>query len=214
MSPRTPPAKPSSLGLVVLWLLYQEPLHVYRMQKLIENQGKARVVNVRTRASLYQAIERLVRLGLVEIAETVRVGGFPDRTVYAITDAGREAAREWLREMLRTPGGEYPEFIAAVSLLFGLEPDDARAQLEQREQRLAAELAETEREMAGAPPGLPRLFLLEEEYRKTVLEAQLAWLRGVIDDIRERRLDWSQAWLHEIAAAFIPQDDPDDQRDE
>jgi DNA-binding PadR family transcriptional regulator len=214
MSPGTPAAKPSSLGLVVLWLLYQEPLHVYRMQKLIESQGKARVVNVRTRASLYQAIERLVRLGLVEVAETVRVGGFPDRTVYAITDAGREAAREWLRAMLRTPGDEYPEFIAAVSLLFGLDPDDARAQLEQREQRLAAELAETEREMAGAPPGLPRLFLLEEEYRKTVLEAQLAWLRGVIEDIRERRLDWSQEWLREIAAAFIPQDDSNDQRDE
>jgi DNA-binding PadR family transcriptional regulator len=212
MPPRATPAKPSSLGLVVLWLLYQEPLHVYRMQKLIEDQGKARVVNVRTRASLYQAIERLVRLGLVEVAETVRVGGFPDRTVYAITDAGRDAAREWLREMLRTPGGEYPEFIAAVSLLFGLDPDDARAQLELREQRLAAELAETEREMAGAPPGLPRLFLLEEEYRKAVLEAQLAWLRGVIEDIRERRLDWSQEWLREIAAAFIPQDD--DKRDE
>jgi DNA-binding PadR family transcriptional regulator len=212
--PRPASPKPSSLGLIVLWLLYQEPLHVYGMQKLIERQGKARVVNVRTRASLYQAIERLVRLGLVEVAETVRVGGFPDRTVYAITDAGREAAREWLREMLRTPGGEYPEFIAAVSLLFGLEPDDARAQLEQREQRLAAELAETEREMAGAPPGLPRLFLLEEEYRTTVLEAQLAWLRGVIEDIRERRLDWSREWLQEIAAAFIPPDDTDDQRDE
>lgn len=209
-----PAAKPSSLGLIVLWLLYQEPLHVYGMQKLIENQGKARVVNVRTRASLYQAIDRLVRLGLVEVSETVRVGAFPDRTMYAITDAGREAAREWLREMLRTPGGEYPEFIAAVSLLFGLEPDDARAQLEQREQRLAADLAETEREMAGAPPGLPRLFLLEEEYRKAVLEAQLAWLRGVIEDIRERRLDWSREWLSEIAAAFIPQDDTDDQRDE
>src|SRR4051812_41442682 len=117
MSPPTLSAKPSSLGLVVLWLLYQEPLHVYRMQKLIEAQGKDRVVNVRTRASLYQAIERLVRLGLVEVAETVKVGGFPDRTVYAITGAGRDAAREWLREMLRTPGGEYPEFIAAVSLL-------------------------------------------------------------------------------------------------
>jgi DNA-binding PadR family transcriptional regulator len=210
-SSKTP--QPSSLGLIVLWLLFEQPLHVYRMQKLIEAQGKDRVVNVRARASLYQTIERLVRLGLVEVSETVRTAGYPDRIVYAITESGREVAREWLREMLRTTGQDYPEFIAAVSLLFGLEPEDARAQLEQREQRLAAELANTESAVAGAPPGLPRLFLLEEEYRKAILEAQLAWLRGVIDDLRERRLDWSQEWLREIAAAFLPPSDQDDQED-
>jgi DNA-binding PadR family transcriptional regulator len=199
--------KRSPLGLIVLWLLYQQPLHVYGMQKLLEAQGKDRVVNVRTRASLYQTIERLVRLGLVEVAETVRGGGFPDRIVYAITDAGREAAREWLREMLRTTGQDFPEFIAAVSILFGLEPEDARAQLEQREQALAAELAETETALTSGPPGLPRLFLLEEEYRQAVLEAQLRWLRGVIADLRAGRLTWSEEWLQEIATAFIPPDD-------
>jgi len=200
----------SPLGLIVLWLLFEQPLHVYRMQKLIEAQGKHRVVNVRTRASLYQTIERLVRLRLVEVSETVRIGGYPDRIVYAITDAGREVAREWLRDMLRTTGQDFPEFIAAVSLLFGLEPEDARAQLEQREQRLAAELAETEAALATAPPGLPRLFLLEEEYRKTVLEAQVTWLRGVIADLRAGRLDWNEQWLREIATAFIPQDEKED----
>jgi DNA-binding PadR family transcriptional regulator len=200
----------SSLGLIVLALLFEKPQHVYGMQKLIKAQGKDRVVNVRARASLYQTIERLMRLGLVEVSETVRSEGYPDRIVYAITDSGREVARAWLREMLRSTGDDYPEFIAALSLMFGLAPDDAREQLEQREQRLAAELAETEAELAGAPPGLPRLFLLEEEYRKAVLEAQLAWLRGVIEDLRERRLDWSEQWLREIAAAFIPNDDEED----
>jgi DNA-binding PadR family transcriptional regulator len=202
----------SSLGLIVLWLLFEQPQHVYGMQKLIKAQGKDRVVNVRARASLYQTIERLVRLGLVEVSETVRSEGYPERIVYAITDSGREVARAWLREMLRSTGDDYPEFIAAVSLMFGLPPDDARQQLEQREQRLAAELAETEAELAGAPPGLPRLFLLEEEYRKAVLEAQLAWLRGVIDDLRERRLDWSEQWLREISAAFIPPTDDKEDR--
>jgi DNA-binding PadR family transcriptional regulator len=84
MSQTTTP-KRSALGLIVLWLLYEKPLHAYGMQKLLEAEGKGRVVNVRSRASLYQAIERLVRLGLVEVSETVRVAGYPDRIVYAIT---------------------------------------------------------------------------------------------------------------------------------
>ena len=161
-APRSRSAQRSTLGLIVLWQLFEGPKHVYGIQKQFEQQGKDRVVNVRSRASLYQALERLMRLGLVEVHETVRRAGYPDRVVYAITDTGRETAREWLRETLRTTGGEYPEFIAAVSILFGLAPDDARAQLEQRAESIAAELAETEAQLEGTP-GLPRLFLLEEE---------------------------------------------------
>jgi DNA-binding PadR family transcriptional regulator len=198
-----PPAQRSSLGLIVLWLLYERPLHVYRMQKLIESQGKHRVVNVRARASLYQTIERLQRLGLVEVVETVRIQAHPERIVFGITDAGRETAREWLREMLHTTGGEFPDFIAAVSILFGLDPEDARRQLELRAERLEAELAETEAQLT-AVPGLPRLFLLEEEYRRAVLTAEVEWLRGVIEDLRAGRLTWSEEWLRDVAADFNP----------
>jgi len=183
------------------------------MQKLLEAEGKGRVVNVRSRASLYQALERLMRLGLVEVSETVRIAGYPDRIVYAITDAGREAAREWLRAMLRDTGEEFPEFVAAVSLVFALSPDDAREQLEQRERRLAGELAETEAAMTDVPPGLPRLFVLEEEYRRAMLAAELAWLRGVIDDLREQRLHWTEEWLREIEAAYLPADTEHDEED-
>lgn len=38
-------------------------MHVYGMQKLIEAFGKDTVVNVRSRASLYQTLERLVKNG-------------------------------------------------------------------------------------------------------------------------------------------------------
>jgi DNA-binding PadR family transcriptional regulator len=203
-------AQRSTLGLIVLWQLFEGPKHVYGIQKQLKQQGKDRVVNVRARASLYQTLERLTRLGLVEVQETVRREGYPDRIVYAITDAGRETAREWLREMLRTAGGEYPEFIAAVSILFGLTPDDASAQLEQRLESLAAELADTEAQLENNP-GLPRLFLLEEEYRRAVLQAELAWLRGVVADLKKGRLTWSEEWLREIADAFTPPDSSEEE---
>src|SRR5919198_3068054 len=180
--PATP--QPSALGLVVLWELYEGPKHVYGIQKQLEQHGKDRVVNVRSRASLYQTLERLQRLGLVEVQETVRTEGYPERIVYAVTEPGREAAREWLRQMLRSTGDEYPAFIVAVSVLFGLSPDDALAQLEQREAGLTAQLEETEAQFRAVPPELPRLFLLEEEYRRALLQAELTWLRGVITDLR------------------------------
>jgi DNA-binding PadR family transcriptional regulator len=194
----------SSLGLIVLLQLYQGPMHVYRMQKLIEAQGKSRVVNVRSRASLYQALDRLVRLGLVEVSDTVHQEGYPDRVIYSITESGFDVARQWLREMLSTTEGEFPDFIAALSVLMALEPDDARAQLELRAERLASQLADTEAEVARAPAGLPRLFLLEEEYRAAMLRTELDWLHGVISDLADGRINWSEEWLREMATAFLP----------
>jgi DNA-binding PadR family transcriptional regulator len=205
MSEPKPPQR-SALGLIVLWQLHMGPLHVYRMQKLFEHQGKDRVVNVRSRASLYQTIERLIRLGLIEVHETVRTEAAPDRIVYAITDAGRAVARDWLREMLSDTGHEYPEFIVAVSVLFGLAPEDAREQLALREQRLAADLAECEA-MIAAHPEVPRLFMLEEEYRRVVLRAELEWLRSVIADLDAGTLTWSEEWIRRVGAEIgLPAD--------
>ena len=205
MAPK-PPHR-SALGLLVLWQLFNQPMHVYRMQKLFEAEGKGRIVNVRSRASLYQTIERLVRLGLVEVAETIRQEGYPDRVVYAITASGREAAQAWLREMLSETGGEYPEFIVALSILFGLPVDEASARLELRAEGLAAQLTDSRRTLEATPPGLPRLFVLEEEYRVAMLEAELAWLRGVIEDLRAGRITWNEAMLRELAEAFLPVDE-------
>ena len=198
--------KRSPLGLIVLLQLVGEPMHAYRMQKLIEAQGKHRVVNVRSPASLYQTIKRLQQHRLVEVAETVRGGSQPDRTVYAITDLGRWAAREWLREMLRETGSEYPEFLAALSMVFALPHQEARELLEERAERVAVELDQVEHELSSNP-GLPRLFLLEEEYRRGILQAELAWLRAVSADIRGGRLSWDEVWIREVGARFNPTTD-------
>ena len=200
-SPRPP--KRSSLALLVLWQLIQEPMHVYRIQKLIEGQGKDRVVNVRSPASLYQTIRRLEQHRLVEVKETVRGNSQPDRTVYAITDAGRQTARRWLEEMLLETGSDYPEFIAAVSIMFVFAPDEVLDLLEMRAERLSADLDRAETELA-AHPDLPRLFLLDEEYRRAVIQAELDWIRGVCADIEAGRLKWDEDWMREIGARFNP----------
>jgi DNA-binding PadR family transcriptional regulator len=193
----------SPLALLVLLQLTQEPMHVYRMQKLMEVQGKHRVANVRSRASLYQQIERLSRSGLVEKAETVRVDTRPDRTIWTVTESGRVTAREWLREMLRSASADFPHFVAAVSVIFVLDPADAREQLVARQEWLAAELAETHAELT-AHPDLPRLFQLEEEYRAALLRAELDWVCAVVDDLENGRLDWSEEWLRQIGEAYTP----------
>jgi DNA-binding PadR family transcriptional regulator len=190
----------SPLALAVLALLYEAPMHPYRMQRLIKDRGKDQVINVEQRASLYQTISQLLRAGLIAFWETARQEGFPERTVYKLTDKGRDTALNWLREMLSTPAQEFPEFPAAVSLLPLLIPEDARHQMEIREARLTDRIAFIDEEVQTYAVSLPRLFLLETEYVRTMLEAELKWIRSVIADLGSGQLTWNQEWRQ----PFVP----------
>ena len=142
-------ARRSSLGLIVLWQLVDEPKHVYGMQKQLEQQGKDRVVNVRSRASLYQALERLdaarpgrgagdgARRGLPRPGRLRHHGGRPrGRPGVAARDAAHHR-----RRVPRVHRG-------------GLDPLRARARRRARAARAAGRAAR--RELADTEASSPR----------------------------------------------------------
>src|ERR1700709_1564859 len=112
--PRRPTVRSSPLMLMVLVLLAEAPMHPYEMQRLMLWRGKDQVVRVQ-RGSLYPAVERLWKAGLIDPLETERAGRRPERTVYQLTGAGRETAETWLTSMVRNVRNEFPEFPAALS---------------------------------------------------------------------------------------------------
>jgi DNA-binding PadR family transcriptional regulator len=187
--------KPSPLALAVLALLHESPMHTYKMQRLIKDRGKDQVINVEQRASLYQTINQLLRAGLITHWETTRAEGFPERTVYKLTDQGHTAAVHWLREMLSTPAQEFNEFPAAVSLLPLLPPDDVLRQLQVRETKLLDQLQVIDQELQAHGSTLARLFLLESEYKRLMLETELNWVRGIMRDLASGDLLWDQDWM-------------------
>jgi len=200
------------LALVVLALLYEVPMHPYRMQQLIKERGKDGVVNVRQRASVYQTIDRLQRLGLIASREKVREEKWPERTVYELTDEGRRTFRNWMDEALSARAREFPEFPVAVSLLGLLTPEEALRQLETRMAALEDEAARIDSQFGrAAAEGLPRLFSLETEYQRATLEAELEWIRVVVDDLRTGRLTWSKEWLRQFSEQPMTAPDGEEQ---
>ena len=200
------------MALVVLALLYEAPMHPYRMQQLIKERGKDGVVNVRQRASVYQTIDRLQRLGLIASREKVREEKWPERTVYELTDEGRRTFRNWMDEALSARAREFPEFPVAVSLLGLLTPEEALRQLETRMAALEDEAARIDSQFGrAAAEGLPRLFSLETEYQRATLEAELEWVRVVVDDLRTGRLTWSKEWLRQFSEQPMTAPDGEEQ---
>jgi DNA-binding PadR family transcriptional regulator len=193
--------KRSPTALAVLGMLMEEPLHPYRMQRLIKERGKDEVINVTQRASLYQTIQRLEREGLITAQKTVRDDKRPERTVYEITEKGRDMALEWMREMLSTVTREYPEFPAAISFLPLLTPNDVLGRLEQRAKIIESELRRIDGVLREAQ-AVPRLFLLEMEYLRALHATELSWVNGVVEDLHAERITWTDEWLRQIAAKF------------
>src|SRR5215831_4317607 len=127
------PARPLQTDLTAittLGLVTERPRHPYEMQRLIRNRGKSFVKGLPR--SLYHAIDRLAKEGLVEVAETSRDGRRPERTLYSATDAGRDALQGWLTALLATPEDDPATYYAALSMIAYLEPADALAALKER----------------------------------------------------------------------------------
>lgn len=189
----------STLAMVLLALLTEAPTHPYRMQQMIKERGQDQLVNVAQRNSVYQALDRLVRDGLARPGGTAREAGRPERTVYEITEAGAATLRRWLVAMLPAPAREFPEFPAALAFLPILRPAEVRTLLERRMTALTDKLGQIQQQ---APPGLPRLFLIEDEYRAAMLRAELAWLGALVGDLAAGRLDWDESLIAETLAEF------------
>ena len=189
----------SGLALAVLALLVEEPMHPYRMQQLLRERGKGDVVNIGQRSQLYKTIDRLARDGLIVDHVTERDSTRPERTVFALTAEGHETAQEWTQEMLTAPRHDFPEFVVGLAYLPLLDPGVvARAvttRLVELRERLAAPRAAT----ADGVDVLPRVVLVESEYQVALLEAEIAWVEALADDLRTGKLHWDRDWLLRMA---------------
>jgi DNA-binding PadR family transcriptional regulator len=194
----------SPLALIVLALLHTMPMHGYQVQLKLKQWGKDRVVNLRQRSSLYRTLDRLHAAGLVEVHATERAEQRPERTVYAITPEGEATLQAWQESMLAVPAREYPELPAALSVLAVVPEATALEALSRRVRLLRIELAQIEAGMAEAERlGIPRLFMVEEEYLLAVMRAELTYVEGLTEDIRSGALHWDDAWVEARAQDFV-----------
>jgi len=189
------------LALAVLGLLLERPMHPYEMSRTLRDRNKEGSIKLNY-GSLYSVVDKLVTHGLIEPRETVREGRRPERTVYAITSAGREEFETWLAELLAEPVKEYTQFEAGLSLLPGLPPEKVADLLEQRCQRIERSLAAAE---ANDIASLPRLFWIEWDYVRAHLETDLRWTRQLIREIRDGSLEGIEIWRQFHETGEVPE---------
>jgi len=186
------PEKP--LDLLVLSMLVERPMHPYEMAQLAVKRHFDRLVHIRT-TSIYNVVARLLGKGFLAVHDVEREGNRPERTVYELTDAGRQAHRDTLESLLAEQPTEYPQLYLALAQAHEVPRDEAARLLRRRREAMAAELAAVvELVDRTTEQGVPEIFRLDGGMRLATLRAQLAWLDDLLDRIDNNQI----AWLDEV----------------
>lgn len=197
------------LALAALAYLARAPMHPYELSRSLRDNDDARSIKF-NHGSLYMVIQQLAKADFIVEQETTRVGQRPERTVYALTEAGRRELGDWLRELVEEPQHEYPHFVAALSLIAALPPSEVVELLSRRLGRVAEQCAEI-RDLIDntVAAGVYPLFLIEEEYRLDLLEADSSFVERLIERITHPETGWGPLW-----AGFHGEPAPTDERNE
>lgn len=196
-TPRTLTLTP--LGVVVLGLLRERDMHPYQMLRLMQQRRDDRLVGC-SRGTLYHTVARLERHGLVEEVGVDRDGNRPERTTYAVTDAGRAAADDWVRARLPRIDGIL-EFRVALGEAHDLPRAEVASLLSERRTALSAYRDELRAGLAGAASRqVPAQFLVELDREEHVLAADLAWLDGFLTRLADPDIPWG---VHEVPVATM-----------
>ncbi|WP_191248751.1 helix-turn-helix transcriptional regulator [Amycolatopsis deserti] len=199
--------------MAVLELLHERPMHPYEMTQLMRDRHLDHRVPVKP-GSLYHTVDRLLAAGHIQIVETQREGRRPERTVYALTEQGRDAFVDRAKTMLGTLANEHPEFLSGLGAMDDLGRETALEQLRMRLLQLEAKAASQEVITRRLAEELPGIYWVDWRYTTAQVRFELEWTRQLVDDITSGRLDWTARDCRPERLSPVPtgstEDRPDD----
>ena len=174
-----------STRLVILGFLRERPLYGYEIKHIIE-EHMGDWTNIAF-GSIYFALKKLTEEGFVEKAGTEQEGARPSRTVYQITEAGREEFTRLLQELWRNLERHY--FATDIGLFFmeALPVEEVKGHLQGRVAGLEGIIQhlDAHQEEQMAQEEVPQLAAAIFDHSRVHFEAELAWTRDLLEKVEQ-----------------------------
>jgi DNA-binding PadR family transcriptional regulator len=149
-------------------------MHGHQLRLLAEKEHVQEWTDI-TVGALYGALKRLAAEGLIEDVRSEREGGYPERQVYAITDAGAVALAVEKRDALRQIVIRPDPFDLGVSRLDKERLGELEELLSARISHLRALVEETEAHNAAIDQYLTFTEKIVVRHKVDRLRADVAW---------------------------------------
>lgn len=181
----------SKSAAILVALAAEKAMSAYEMVRVLKAVNLSRWFPV-SESSIYVTARNLEERGLLA-GKAVQEGNMPEKTVYAVTGAGRKALARTLNDFLSAGDAGNPEFDIAMLFLCALPRDEALACLERREARLVAEIDRARKEHArlSKDAGIGFAGTLMVRHNQYLKEAELKTVRELAREVSDaRRWDW------------------------
>ena len=177
-------ARTVSIRHLILGLLTQQPMSGYDIKRFLKSLSW--LVDSPSFGSIYPTLRALQQDGLVTMEEVLRQRKQP-RKIYTITEAGRQALREWV-DLPTSPDVSLKAFLMRLILAGSFSHTGLIAHLQRRRSQIAVhyatlkQIAETLDEMAE--PGQRLTF----DYGLALATVELAWLDSKLELLSQQSL--------------------------
>ncbi len=142
--------------------------------------------------SIYAALPRMAADGTVTVSHSEKVGNRPERTVYAITDAGR-AELSAVRDAALTWAGLRPDVVdLGLQNAHDLSVAELRRIFESRITAITAQSIVWQNQWDAATPHISAREALGFGHTNLRLEAEAAWCRQVLELLEAESPDADQ----------------------
>ncbi|PWI42527.1 hypothetical protein [Streptomyces sp. ICBB 8177] len=173
------------LVLLTLALLLERPMDADELAATAAERAADSPIGALTPTSAQFAVA-LTRLLHAALTESHPERG---RAAHALTARGREAFTTAVRDLLGADDTDRPPFHTAVGYLGALAPEAALAGLRERAAALRARAARIAAAERGSE-GVPRLYVIENEYAGWMCRAELEWAQRTAAEIERGTLAW------------------------
>lgn len=120
-------SKPATL---LLGIIYEKPLNAYEITKLLAYMNIKWWFNIAD-STVYTTLKNLEKRELIE-GTIERVGNMPDRTIYSLTEKGKDELRRTIKESILQFSYDTNIFTIAAFIMDILEPEEKKELLEKR----------------------------------------------------------------------------------
>ena len=178
-----------STRLVIFGLLRDQPLHGYEIKQIIEEQmGDWTSIAF---GSIYFALGKLSKEGLIQMVATEKEGNRPSRSIYKITETGRLEFLRLLREVWNKPEQQYFAIDIGLAFMNALPADEIKGYLHKQVTQLEAILQylDSHQQEQMSQPDIPNRAVVIFEHTRAHLNAELSWMKNVLEKIELGKLD-------------------------
>jgi len=176
-----------SMKLIVLGILMEGEKHPYEIGQIVKERDMDRYIKFQ-KGSLYYAVEQLEKQGLIEVADTVREGKRPDRTVYRITDLGKDEFHNLLLKQYGNMNYFYDPIFAALAFTCHGDPAEVLTALQKRVRDQEMRVSILQRVYENHIPEVRRVNLYILAAALEQARTQLKWMQRLYQDALDGRL--------------------------